>query len=1137
MAQSHIISFLALRRLLQNASSTGLVEREDPAGLNLQQHDETQTALATATRHAWLSLEVALAGTSIWEQIMDALPHSEGDIFRQQMDTLLDLFTLAGLETDNVDARRRCREELRSARRANLLAPVRLDDSTWANEVRLCNDAASRAEPHEAEWHALWQVAGDLQQAGYPHLAGLVGLRSLWGEPLCLGATYAFLWRTLRGTNPGSEKAKGGPDECWRCLEVIALLLEEREETLVALLDRAPEGDARNLTKSGGAEAIAKLRQLGLNRYLHGDYQQAAVHFTAALKLDPANAGLYAHRGDAYRLQCEYERAIADFHVALQLQPASPNFLVSRAMAYQLSGEYERAVADCNAALQLNPGTPLAYRTRAAAYAELDACEMALSDLTEAIAQAPEDDAAYYQRGIIHNEKREFELAIADFNRVLRLSPHHIMAYLQRGHAYLCRSDYAHAISDYGEVLLRHPNNVRALSSRGRAYQLQGSTERAISDFSEALQLEPNNAQAYCLRGMLHRSKNNLDQARADLEEAIRLDPDNAAAFYHRGKILLAQGQFREALADFNETLGLQPKLLAGHLSRAVVHDRLGEHNAALGASNQAIQLNPRSAVAYLVRGIVHAHTGDYASAIDDLSQAIVLDERLTLAYQERSLAYAFSGDYEQALVDCNHVIAAEPRNAAMHFNRSVVYHHKGEVQLALLDYTRALGIDSRSAMAGWNQGAAQTERNRITQRLADYIEGHRPAPQIELAPPTSDFVIVIQPANTAEPGVSAEPAVPVQEGAPADSAISETASHAVTTEESTLMVRPIDATPAEAKALVEAVPPTNRDRPRKPVRAHVKAASTAPAKQVKARPQASPPVKKKPESAAKPDLAEVVSNGNMDSTPSASSLSQEIDSAINDLLSDSPDANPPTQVAGGNGAVAERTRDRVITPLQEPVRCSNCYQTAIPIETLQGGRVRCRNCKSVFLPSANTLSAPAADSAPRPPARKPVKKYSDDDESSILGKWGKPVPMAVVSVAILFAIYLFIPMQLFGKSDRAVVYAAVGKVELEGAPLANAAIFLHPVAEKDPPVPHPRATAGDDGAFVLGTYGKNDGAPAGEYKVTVQCFQKLSMAEMESGRLPRNLLPARYAKAETTNLTVQIKEGDNQLPTIKLTN
>jgi hypothetical protein len=118
----------------------------------------------------------------------------------------------------------------------------------------------------------------------------------------------------------------------------------------------------------------------------------------------------------------------------------------------------------------------------------------------------------------------------------------------------------------------------------------------------------------------------------------------------------------------------------------------------------------------------------------------------------------------------------------------------------------------------------------------------------------------------------------------------------------------------------------------------------------------------------------------------------------------------------------------------------------------------------------------------------------------------------------------------LFGNGSRLRVHPAQGRVTLDGKPMRDATIFLHPVGVKDPRFPRPRAVVGKDGTFVLGTYRKGDGAPAGDYKVTVQWFSSTA------GGAPRNVLPARYASAETSGLLVRIQQGENQLPPIQLT-
>jgi hypothetical protein len=152
--------------------------------------------------------------------------------------------------------------------------------------------------------------------------------------------------------------------------------------------------------------------------------------------------------------------------------------------------------------------------------------------------------------------------------------------------------------------------------------------------------------------------------------------------------------------------------------------------------------------------------------------------------------------------------------------------------------------------------------------------------------------------------------------------------------------------------------------------------------------------------------------------------------------------------------------------------------------------------------------------------------------------RWLKPAGITAAAVAALVLVFAFFPRILFGNSAHLPVFPAEGKVVFEGQPLASATICLHPTGGKDIHFPRPRAVSGGDGSFIVGTYGTEDGAPVGEFKVTVQCFRQLHKVENESegAPLPRNVLPARLANPETSRLTVRIQEGENHIPTLVLT-
>jgi tetratricopeptide (TPR) repeat protein len=845
-------------------------------------------------------------------------------------------------------------------------------------------------------------------------------------------------------------------------------------------------------------ERSEKLFSDGMYCFLHNDYRQAIQHFTAAIKIDDANARFYARRGEAFRLVCDYRSAIADFDVALRLNPEAP-ILVSRASAYLQEGDSQRAIEDCTAALKLNGADPEAYRVRAAAYADLQGIELALADWDQLLTLNPDDPEARYRRAVLRSKQSDFVGAVSDLDRAVGLNPYHIQAYVQRGHAHRCLGNHAQAVCDYNEVLRHHPTNLLALAGRGIAYKLRGDGDRAIADFDRVLRHDPDNGQAYYHRGVIYRARGDIARARTDLDEALRCQPDHWAALYFRGKIFLAEGQFALAILDLTEVLRLNRTAVVAHLSRALAHDRLGQFQEGISDGTAAIKLDANSPAAYLVRGVIYAHKGEYADAVADLSQAIRLNDRFALAYQERSMAYMLQREYDRAQDDCNRLIALEPANAQAYASRSIIHHFKGQVQQALTDYTRALQIDPASIMIGWNQSLAENARSRTAQRLADYVDGLRTETPVVEAPPPAEFEIVVKPASVKETDTH----LPVLKDTGVMIVAPET--EAPPASEEIAPRHPPKPAPAAEKSSPPAKP---QRKPKKPTEI---AAVFSPVSVCPPSTKVDPIPK---EDYVKPSIDDVADDRRF---PLSATVAAEatVDAAIDELLADSPEAPEVPDSLQPRAAVRSTPAhdDKISAHLSGlTVTCPNCKnQTKSPEEV--DGRLRCRHCQSLFTPWSGV--------------KKPVKRKVES--TSFLEKWKKPVPMASTIAAGLLLIYFCFPVSLFGKSDRVRVYEAQGKIEFQGKPITNAAIFLHPVGVNDVSFPRPRATVKADGTFVVGTYTKDDGAPVGEYKLTVAWF------DMESGHMPRNLLPPKYSKPESSTVTVRIQDGKNQFSPIKL--
>jgi hypothetical protein len=65
-----------------------------------------------------------------------------------------------------------------------------------------------------------------------------------------------------------------------------------------------------------------------------------------------------------------------------------------------------------------------------------------------------------------------------------------------------------------------------------------------------------------------------------------------------------------------------------------------------------------------------------------------------------------------------------------------------------------------------------------------------------------------------------------------------------------------------------------------------------------------------------------------------------------------------------------------------------------------------------------------------------------------------------------------------------------------------------------------------------VSTYRAEDGAPAGQYDVTIVWLPKGYNGPLEKS----NKLPGRYSQPATSGLKVEVKASDNVLPTFNLT-
>lgn len=115
--------------------------------------------------------------------------------------------------------------------------------------------------------------------------------------------------------------------------------------------------------------------------------------------------------------------------------------------------------------------------------------------------------------------------------------------------------------------------------------------------------------------------------------------------------------------------------------------------------------------------------------------------------------------------------------------------------------------------------------------------------------------------------------------------------------------------------------------------------------------------------------------------------------------------------------------------------------------------------------------------------------------------------------------------------SGRKPVHPVRGQILVDGRPAAQAQVLFHPT-EGSKEDPHPTAQTDDEGYFHLTSYANGDGAPEGNYNVTVTWFRVFNNRQ-EVVRY--NVLPPRYSAPQSSQLRVSVAKGNNELIPLQL--
>jgi hypothetical protein len=148
-----------------------------------------------------------------------------------------------------------------------------------------------------------------------------------------------------------------------------------------------------------------------------------------------------------------------------------------------------------------------------------------------------------------------------------------------------------------------------------------------------------------------------------------------------------------------------------------------------------------------------------------------------------------------------------------------------------------------------------------------------------------------------------------------------------------------------------------------------------------------------------------------------------------------------------------------------------------------------------------------------------------------ITNRAGRRVGLRVPAVALALAV-----LAAGCGPRRPAVHVVRGQVLVGDRPAARALVMFHPVGDARPEAARPVGETDDEGRFTLTTSVQGDGAPEGEYQVTVTGFRAVRAGKgAADDYVTQNALPDRYARVETSGLRATVAPRANDLEPFRL--
>jgi tetratricopeptide (TPR) repeat protein len=286
---------------------------------------------------------------------------------------------------------------------------------------------------------------------------------------------------------------------------------------------------------------------------VQGQYDDAVLHYQAAIQNDPDDLSSRFLLGHTYRLMNHLDLATAEFDKVFAVDKDYPQLAMERGLIFEQSNQIDKALEQFSAALQKAPDDVDLQLRVGAALVGVHRPDEALVILKKVQNKRQTSAEANHYLGRAYFQKGGTYLV--DAARYLRkavdMDPNR-----PEYHFYLAwvatESNSAEQLgtaqTEVEKALALNKLYAEAYWQRGVVERINSSVDDAIKDLKRALQLKPTLFEAHATLAECYEDKNRPSDAIAEWSKAISGDDQRPLWQAKYGKLLFDKGNLKEAL-------------------------------------------------------------------------------------------------------------------------------------------------------------------------------------------------------------------------------------------------------------------------------------------------------------------------------------------------------------------------------------------------------------------------------------------------------------------------------------------------------------------------------------------------------------------------------------------------------------